>query len=171
MPVPMSSRLLGGRSPNSSSSAASTPGLVEIEGAHVVPARRLGGEVARRLLVARGAHRGEALAVERELGILVRQHAAEIAGEPRAGPAMGATVEHPAALAKALEQARIGQELEVARDPGLALAEHLGELADGPFALAAEHEQAQPARLGGGAQAAEQGVEAVGLLRHDQLVG
>ena len=79
---------------------------------------------------------------------------------------MGAPVEHPAALAEALEQAGLGEQLEVARDARLALAEHLGELADGPLALAAEHQQAQAAGLGDGAQAGEQGVEAVVLVGH-----
>ena len=87
MPVPMSSRLLGGCSPNRSSSAASTLRLVEIERAHLVPARRLGGEIARRLLLPGRAHRGQPLPVEGEVGIVARQHAAEIAREPRARPA------------------------------------------------------------------------------------
>ena len=54
----------------------------------------------------------------------------------------------------------------MARDPRLALAEHLGELGHGPFALAAEDQETQPAGLGGSAQAVQEGLEAVVLVGH-----
>lgn len=52
------------------------------------------------------------------------------------------------------------------RHTGLGLAEHLHQLADRPFALGANGEQAQPRRFGGGAQPLEQLRERAGVRRN-----
>src|SRR5690606_9888080 len=74
--------------------------------------------------------------------------------------------EYPAALAEALEQAGVGEQLEMARDARLALPEHLGELGHGPLPLSADGEQAQTAGIRRGAQAGQEGVEGFGGCRH-----
>jgi len=43
----------------------------------------------------------------------------------------------------------------VTREPGLGLAEDLGEVGDAPFAGGAERDEPQPCRLGDGAQGGE----------------
>lgn len=78
-------------------------------------------------------------------------------GGDRAG--LGKAVEHPGALAEALDQAGVGQELEVARDARLALSQNLSELAHRPLAMRTDREQPEPAGLGRGTQAVQQVVD------------
>ena len=65
-------------------------------------------------------------------------------------------VEDPAALAKAVEEAGLAQKLQMARDTRLALPEDLRQLAHGQLTAGAQHEEAQPRRLGDRAQRDEQ---------------
>ena len=159
----MSRRLRGGCSPKAAEQRRLHLGLVDVEGAHLVPTAGLGGEILRRLLLARGAHGGQALAIERQIRIIRRQHAAEAACQARPGSRAGAPVEHPAAFAKAFEQAGVGEQLEVPRDARLALPEHLRELRHGPLALGADREQTQATGIRGGAQTDQERVEGIGL--------
>ena len=56
--------------------------------------------------------------------------------------------EDPAALLAPLEDAGVGKDLEVARDPRLALAEDLGKLADRQLHDPQQRHDAQPRRVG-----------------------
>ena len=131
-------------------------GTVDAEVALAVPARGPAVEIAFGLLAAGLAHGGETLPVEHQRRIVVGQQAAERARHPRTLAALGPAVEHPAALAEAVEQAGLGQDLEVARDARLALAQHLDQLAHRPLALGADREQAQPRRVGSGPDPGQQ---------------
>jgi hypothetical protein len=62
-------------------------------------------------------------------------------------------------VAEALQQARITELLQVLRDARLAQAEDLREFRHAALALRAEHDEAQPDRVG------------EGLHRHDELFG
>jgi hypothetical protein len=55
----------------------------------------------------------------------------------------------PAALAEALDQACLGEQLQVAADTGLALAEDDCQVLDAQFAARKEKQDAQARRLGG----------------------
>ena len=57
-------------------------GLVEVQRADLIPAGGLSGKILRRLILARAADRRQTLTVEGQLGVLGRQHAAEVAREP-----------------------------------------------------------------------------------------
>ena len=56
----------------------------------------------------------------------------------------------PAPLAEALDQAGLGQKLQVAADARLALAQDLGQVLDVELAGGEQHEDAQARRLGRG---------------------
>jgi hypothetical protein len=64
-------------------------------------------------------------------------------------------VEDPAALRPALDQTGIAKLLEMARYQRLAQRQALGQLADRPFALRAQPQEAKPSRVTGGTQAGE----------------
>ena len=73
---------------------------------------------------------------------------------------LGQTEEGPGALAEALDQPGLGQQLEVARDARLRLAQNVGEVGDGQFGLGQQRQNAQPRVLAGGFQGRVEGVEA-----------
>ena len=98
--------------------------------------------------------------------IVARQEPAERAREPGTLAALGPPVEHPAALAEPVEQPGLGQDLQVAGDARLALAQDLDQLADGPFALRADRQQTQARRVRGGTDAVQQAVEGARVLKH-----
>ena len=171
MPVPMSSRLAGRSRANSSRKRRLDHGRIDREVALAVPGIGAAVEEALGLPPPRLAHRLQPPLVQPHGGVVVGQQAAERAGEPGALAALGAAVEHPAALAEAVEQAGLGQDLQVAGDARLALAQDLDELADGPLALRADREQAQARRVRGGADAVQQLVEGARLSEHASRLG
>jgi len=79
----------------------------------------------------------------------------------------GQPVEHPASLAEAVDQPRLGQQLQMAADARLALAENLGQILDVEVAALKQRQQAQPGRVAAGAQACEQRLKPqLSLFRH-----
>jgi hypothetical protein len=70
-------------------------------------------------------------------------------GEQRVHPiAVAEAKEHPAPLLAPLGESGIGEDLHVARDAGLALAQHLREFAHRKLHRAQQREDAQPGRIG-----------------------
>src|SRR5262249_52794755 len=67
----------------------------------------------------------------------------EPVGERPARPAFAQAVEHPGTLANALDQPRVAHQLQVPTDPRLALAENLGDFADGQFAARKQRQKAE----------------------------
>ena len=112
------------------------------------------------------AHGLEPALVEAHRGIVARKQTAERAGEARAVAGLGAAVEHPRTLAKAVEQASLGQDLEVAGDARLALADDLHQLAHGPLALRADRQETQARGIRRGANPVQEGVERGRCLYH-----
>jgi hypothetical protein len=131
VPVPMSSRLR----------------IVDMEGPDFVPVRRVLAEIAGSRLGPCPPHRREALAIPGEAVLIRRQEIEDLACDAPARAIAMQPIEHPAALRQPVEQPGIAELLEMARNPGLALAEDLGELADGELAMGAERHQAQARRL------------------------
>ncbi len=56
----------------------------------------------------------------------------------------------PGAFAEALDQPRLGQEPQMARQPRLRLAQDFGEVGDRQFGLGEQRQNAQPGRFAGG---------------------
>ena len=123
--------------------------LGDVERADRVPHLGMGGEIAGGGLGAVGANRVEPRRVGREqrfgrpVGPAIEQR------EHRLGARrVGERQEHPAAFLAALDHAGVGEDLEVARNARLALAEHLRELADRQLHSPQQREDAQPGRVG-----------------------
>ena len=82
---------------------------------------------------------------------------------------LGQAEERPGALAEALDQPGLGQQLEMARDARLRLAQDLGEIGDGQFGLGQQRQDAQARLLAGGLERRVEGRRnrAVGLAVHE----
>ena len=124
--------------------------LGDVERADRVPLAGMAGEIALGRGGAVGADRGEPGGIggeqhARPSGSAQRSSSSN-SGATRAGSAR--LQEHPAAFLAPLGEAGVGQDLDVARDARLALAEHLGELADRQLHRAQQREDAQPRRIG-----------------------
>ena len=103
-------------------------------------------EIARRGLGAVGAHRLEPRGVGGEQRPRRRVRPAIEQREHRPGAAgVGERQEHPAAFLAPLDHAGVGENLQMARDPRLALAEHQRQLADRQLHDPQQREDAQPA--------------------------
>ena len=76
---------------------------------------------------------------------------------------IGTREPHIGAFAHPGEQPGLAQQLQVARDAGLALAEYLGELVTRTAPPAGEGQHSEPCRLGGGTEGGQQGFH--GLIK------
>ena len=155
VPVPRSSRPRIGLSPTSARIAASTRLFGRVQRADRVPVGGAVGEIGRRLLAPRFARRRQPGAVggERRVGRIEARD--QRAGERAA--AVGEAEEGPRALALALGEAGLDQQLEMARDARLRLAEDGDELADRQLGFAEQAEEAQPRHLACRLEAGQEG--------------
>ena len=113
-----------------------------------------------------GAQHRQPLGVARHLGIggvqPPRQGAHGLHRVVAREPVIG-----PAAILRALDQSRLGQELEMARDARLRLGQDARQVADRQVALGQEREQAKPGRLARHLEQRDGAVEGKGGLgRH-----
>jgi len=76
---------------------------------------------------------------------------------------------HPFALAACADEARAAQVGEVARDLGLALAEHIDEITDADFAAIDEIEQAEARGIAERGEDLGEGSE-MGSTGHDSII-
>ena len=123
--------------------------LGDVERADLVPDRGMAGEIALGGLGSLGAN-----------GLSPRRIGGEQRSRRAIGPAvdqrehrldrarLGQRQEHPAALLAPLEHAGVGEDLQMARHPRLALAQHLRQLADRQLHQPQQREDAQPRRIG-----------------------
>ncbi len=136
-------------------------GLVRrVQPADAVPLGRMRLEIGLRGGRARGADLAQAIAVARDhrvIGVEPRQQGAD---RESGLPLLGEAEEGPGAFAEARHQPGLGQELEVARDARLRLAQDLGQVRDGQFGLEQQSQDAQPRLLAGGLEGAVEVVEA-----------
>ena len=72
---------------------------------------------------------------------------------------LGQAEEGPGAFAEALDQAGLGQQLEMARDARLRLAQDVGEVGDGQLGLGEQRQDAQPRLLAGRLEGGIEGIE------------
>ena len=131
-----------------------------VHGADAVPLGRLGGEIGRRLLAPRLARQLQPGAVGGERRIGGGDAGQKVARQGAAG--LGEAEERPGALAMALGEPGVDQQLEVAGDARLRLAEDADEFAHRQLRFAEQAEQPQPRHLAGRFQGGEQGVEGQG---------
>ena len=118
-------------------------GVGDMKFADAIPLGGVAAEIILRRGGARGAHRGEPLAVagdDRIVGIEPRDHRARDIG---GAAALAQTEERPRAFAEALDQPGLGEEAQMARQPRLRLAQNLGEVGDRQLGLGDQRQDAQ----------------------------
>ena len=93
------------------------------------------------------------------IGSLGSSWAISVARQLGAAALLGQPEERPGALAEALDQAGLDQELEMARDARLRLAQDLGQVGHGQLGLGQQHQHAQPRVLARGLERGVEGVE------------
>ena len=141
-------------------------GIGDMKFSDAVP---LGGVPAEIILCrggARGAHRGEPLAVagdDRVVGIEPRDHRARDVG---GAAALAQTEERPRAFAEALDQAGLGEEAQMPRKAGLRLAQNLGEVRDRQLGLGDQRQNAQAGGFACGLEHGGQGWKGEGFGVH-----
>ncbi len=127
--------------------------------ADAVPLGGVAAEIILRGGGARGAHRGEPLAVagdDRIVGIEPRDHGARDVG---GAAALAETEERPRAFAEALDQPGLGEQPQMPRQPRLRLAQDLGEVGDRQLGLGDQRQDAQPRGFAGRLEHGGQGWE------------
>ena len=116
-----------------------------VQPADAVP---LGGVAAEIVLRRRGAAPRAPPASRSRSRAMIGIGRIELFDEPRTSSALGAALaaaeERPRPLAEPLDQAGLGQQLEMAGNPRLRLAQDFGELRHGQFRLGQQREDAQP---------------------------
>ena len=135
--------------------------------ADAVPLRGVGTEVVLRRSRPRGAHRREPVAVARHHRVIRVELRDQGAGELGRAARFGQPEERPGALAEALDQPGLDQQLEMARDARLRLPQDLRQVGNRQFGLAEQDQDAQACFLAGSLEGRVEGVEwQVGRTAH-----
>ena len=145
VPVPRSSSERNGRSPSSSADLGFDRLVGGMQAADAVPLGGVAAEIILRRRDAGRAHAGEPLAVAGDDGIGGIELFAPTGAPARpSAPCSARRKNAHDALAEALDQPRLGEQLEMARNARLRLAQDFGELRHGQFRLGEQREDAQP---------------------------
>ena len=130
--------------------------LIDIERADPVPLVGVFAEIGAREIGALPLYRVQPLQIERDRRVGIVAGGDQLAGQGARRACLAEAIEHPAALAEAVEEAGFAQQLQVARNPWLALPEDLCQLADGELAARAQDHEPKPGRLGHCTQCGQQ---------------
>ena len=123
-----------------------------MQGADAIPLGCVGGEIGLRLLVALPAHLLELLEVPTQDCITARKNFAQLLREFPPRPTLCEAIEDPSPLLRALDQAGVAKQLEVAADPRLALPHDLRDFGNRKFGFGKKRQQPQPGNLGSSLQ-------------------
>src|SRR5207302_4148541 len=115
--------------------------LVDVERADAVPLHGIFAEIGGGGFGALTLDCGKPLEVERDRLVGLAASGDKMPAQRARRAARTEAVEHPAALAKPVEQPRLAEQLQMARDAGLALPEDLRQLADRELAAGAQHQE------------------------------
>ncbi len=99
-------------------------------------------------------------------GSLEFEPAYQGAGDISAAGALGQAEERPGAFAKAFDQAGLGQQPQMTRQPWLRLPQNVGEVGDGQFSLRQQRQDAKPRRFARSLQGRGQSGERQLLVWH-----
>ena len=135
----------------------------DVQLADAVPLGGMAAEIGLRGGGARGPHGGQPLAVARDGRIAGIEPRDQLARELGAAAVLAEAEEGPGAFAEPLDQAGLGQQLEMARDARLRLAQDVGEIGDRQLGLGEQRQDAQPRRLAGRLEGA--------VERHERQLG
>ncbi len=172
VPVPRSSRLRNGFSPIIAIERRLDPLLRSMQRADPVPVGGLLGEIGGGLPAPRLARGLEPGPVGGQSRVGRIEPADKVAGEGAA--LVGEAEERPGPLALALGEARLDQELQMARDARLRLAEDRDQLADRELRLVEQAEDPQPRLLARRLETGEEGgkgqaMQGRALSRHKHI--
>ena len=109
---------------------------------------------------AAAAHDLEPVEVDRRDGVVVLDAGQQVGDELGDRPLADELEERPRAFPVLVDHARLGEQLEVARDARLGLAEDVGEVGDGQLAVLQQGDDPQAGLLADRAQHVEDGVGA-----------
>ena len=109
-----------------------------------MPIRRIFAEIRGGQFRALALDRREPLQIERDRLVILAACIHQIAAQRADRLARAEPIEHPAPLARTVEEPGIAEELQMARDARLALTENLRQFGNGQLAAGAQHEKAQP---------------------------
>ena len=110
---------------------------------------RFGWQLIRRAPRSLANHLLHALAITPQQIVVVPDHGEQLLDGGALFTRRGRAVIDPVLFAQAIQQPDVAQELEMTRDPRLALPDDLADLAHRQLGPGEEREQAQPRRLGG----------------------
>jgi hypothetical protein len=127
-------------------------GFRDIEGAQLIPAGGVLGEIVCRGLGALGAHRVQAGRVAGQAGVAPIGQGEHLVDEGAGGAVGGEAIKDPGAVGKPLDKAGGDQELEVARHARLALVQDAGQLGHRQLLARQQRQDAKPRWLAGGPQ-------------------
>ena len=127
----------------------------QVQRPHLIPVGALAAETLGRDAGAFGQHAGGLAAVGLQDRVVLRQPCDQVARQ-RARLAVRQGEPDIGALAHPVQQAAVAQQLQVAGQARLRLAEDFGELRDAEGAAAGQRQQAEAGRFSGGAQAGQQ---------------
>ena len=97
-------------------------------------------------------HLGKALHIPLELGVVLWDSTEYGVDQTATAQlcAVCAAIKNPGTLSKTMQQPRIAEQFKMARNPGLALPEDMGEFGARQFAIGADRQDAEPGLFGGG---------------------
>ena len=148
VPVPRSTSSLNGPGPSASTHRLLDLALGDVQRADAVPIGGVRAEIALRGGFALALQGVGPLAIARDHAVGAVDEAENVEREPAAGRAVGDVEIGPAPLAEALDQAGLGQQLQMPADARLALPEDLREVLDAELAGGEQQQDAQARRLG-----------------------
>ncbi len=159
MPVPRSNSDRNGLPASAARIAVLDRVVGDVQLADAVPFGGVGAEIGLRRGGARRAHRGKPGAVAGDGLVGWIEPLEQRARELGAAAMLGQAEERPGALAEALDQPGFGQQLEMARDARLRLAQDVGEVGDRQFGFGEQRQHAQARLLARGLEGRVEGIE------------
>ncbi len=127
--------------------------------ADLVPVGGVLGEIALRRVGMLALDRGKMPAVAHERGVVPVGARQKIGDQTAPRGVVGKAVEHPRAFRVAVDEAGLGEELQVARDARLRLAEDGGEVLHRQLGLGQQRQDAQARALARGFQRGKDGID------------
>ena len=121
--------------------------LADMETTHRIPFRSVAAEIGLRLVRADLLERAQTLVVTGEDCIGRFGGIEKLAGERDGRAALAQPEERPGAFLVAVDQSGFRQQLQMARNARLGLAENIGEIRDGQVAMRQQREQAKACRF------------------------
>src|SRR6202040_2410638 len=130
--------------------------LIDVPRADAMPLVGIFAEIGACEFGALPLYRAEPLQIEGDRRVGLAAGGDQLPGQGACRARLAEAIKHPAALAEAVEEPGFAQQLQMARNAGLALPEDLRQLADVELAAREQDDEPKPGRLGNCAQCSQQ---------------